>query len=109
MHLLHICCPSDVDQDNLISQLIKFGYIVLPADNVKYTKSDPGNTSYLISLQLSKPTGSTSVSIYEDLSQILHKIAAKVYSITISAFSYDSLWTGANFKTVEEHNSKELN
>lgn len=99
MFHLHLTASTSAYEKDLIHRLIQKGYSVAPASDLSITLQSSKNIGALISLQLEKLVEIHAPTIYDDVMSILDEMGAKYYSIVITAFSYDSIWTGSNIES----------
>lgn len=98
MFHLHLTAITGAYEKELIHRLIQRGYSVAPASDLCVTLQSPEHAGALISLQIEKLSEIHAPSVLDDVMSILADMQAKYYSIIVTMFSYDSKWTGSNFK-----------
>jgi len=98
MFHLHLTAITGAYEKDLIHRLIQRGYSVASASDLCVTLQSPEHAGALISLQVEKPSEIHAPDILDDVMSILADMQAKYYSIVVTMFSYDSKWTGSNFK-----------
>lgn len=109
MFHLHLTALTGEYERDLIHKLIQKGYSVAPASDLCVTLQSAEHAGALISLQLEKLTEIHAPMILDDVMSILTEMNAKYYSMIVTAFSYDSKWTGSNFKIQTTHDKYVMN
>ena len=82
-------------EGKIIQGLITKGYAITAANGSTTTLISDGSPCVIIALRVEKE-GITSRLLYEDIYYILCNIEAKYYSVVISEYSHQSLWSGSN-------------
>jgi hypothetical protein len=109
MFHLHLTAVTGSYEKEIIHRLIQRGYSVAPASDLCVTLQSPEHAGALISLQIDKLGTIHASDILDDVMAIMAEMQGKYYSMVVTAFSYDSKWTGSNFKLLQAPDKHVLN